>query len=578
MGIFALFNAQTMKIRNLLIIALSFTAIATSAQTKKKKIAASTASATATTTSTAIPRPKLVIGIVVDQMRWDYLYRYYDRYQSNGFKRLLNEGYSCENTQVDYIPTFTGPGHSCIYTGSVPAIHGIAGNDFIVQATGKSMYCTEDTSVQTVGSTTKTGQMSPRNLLTTTVTDELRLATNFRSKVIGIALKDRGGILPAGHTANAAYWFDDKTGNWITSTYYMNDLPQWVKDFNDQKLAETYLKLDWNTLYPIDTYLQSTPDNSKYEGKFKGTDAPTLPVKTSALYKGNLGLIRTTPYGNTFTLDLAIAAINGEQLGQNDQTDFLALSLSSPDYIGHQFGINAVEIEDTYLRLDRDIANFLTYLDAKIGKGNYTVFFTADHGAAHNTAFLNDHGIPAGVWDAGVSLKDMNKVLAAKFNADSLLISLDNYQVNLNYKVIKANKLDDEPIKQECIKYLQKLPYVMYAVDMTKVQGATIPEALRTRIINGYNIKNSGVIQIVLNPAWFTGHGSGDGGPTGTTHGTWNPYDNHIPLVFMGWGIQHGSTVREVHMTDIAPTIAALLHIQAPNGSIGTPIGEVLKK
>jgi len=578
MGIFALFNAQTMKIRNLLIIALSFTAIATSAQTKKKKIAASTASATATTTSTAIPRPKLVIGIVVDQMRWDYLYRYYDRYQSNGFKRLLNEGYSCENTQVDYIPTFTGPGHSCIYTGSVPAIHGIAGNDFIVQATGKSMYCTEDTSVQTVGSTTKTGQMSPRNLLTTTVTDELRLATNFRSKVIGIALKDRGGILPAGHTANAAYWFDDKTGNWITSTYYMNDLPQWVKDFNDQKLAETYLKLDWNTLYPIDTYLQSTPDNSKYEGKFKGTDAPTLPVKTSALYKGNLGLIRTTPYGNTFTLDLAIAAINGEQLGQNDQTDFLALSLSSPDYIGHQFGINAVEIEDTYLRLDRDIANFLTYLDAKIGKGNYTVFFTADHGAAHNTAFLNDHGIPAGVWDAGVTLKDMNKVLAAKFNADSLLISLDNYQVNLNYKVIKANKLDDEPIKQECIKYLQKLPYVMYAVDMTKVQGATIPEALRTRIINGYNVKNSGVIQIVLNPAWFTGHGSGDGGPTGTTHGTWNPYDNHIPLVFMGWGIQHGSTVREVHMTDIAPTIAALLHIQAPNGSIGTPIGEVLKK
>jgi len=578
MGIFALFNAQTMKIRNLLIIALSFTAIATSAQTKKKKIAASTASATATTTSTAIPRPKLVIGIVVDQMRWDYLYRYYDRYQSNGFKRLLNEGYSCENTQVDYIPTFTGPGHSCIYTGSVPAIHGIAGNDFIVQATGKSMYCTEDTSVQTVGSTTKTGQMSPRNLLTTTVTDELRLATNFRSKVIGIALKDRGGILPAGHTANAAYWFDDKTGNWITSTYYMNDLPQWVKDFNDQKLAETYLKLDWNTLYPIDTYLQSTPDNSKYEGKFKGTDAPTLPVKTSALYKGNLGLIRTTPYGNTFTLDLAIAAINGEQLGQNDQTDFLALSLSSPDYIGHQFGINAVEIEDTYLRLDRDIANFLTYLDAKIGKGNYTVFFTADHGAAHNTAFLNDHGIPAGVWDAGVTLKDMNKVLAAKFNADSLLISLDNYQVNLNYKVIKANKLDDEPIKQECIKYLQKLPYVMYAVDMTKVQGATIPEALRTRIINGYNVKNSGVIQIVLNPAWFTGHQPGDGGPTGTTHGTWNPYDNHIPLLFMGWGIQHGSTVRETHMTDIAPTIAALLHIQAPNGSIGTPIGEVLKK
>ena len=565
-----------MKTKHLLLVAFTFVAVSVSAQTKKKR---TVAAAPAPAASTSIPRPKLVVGIVVDQMRWDYLYRYYDRYQSNGFKRLLNEGFNCENTQVDYIPTFTGPGHSCIYTGSVPSIHGIAGNDYIVQATGKSMYCAEDTSVQTVGSTSAAGKMSPRNLLVTTVTDELRLATNFRSKVIGIALKDRGGILPAGHTANAAYWFDDKTGNWITSTYYMKDLPQWAKDFNDQKMPETYLKLDWTSLYPIETYLQSTPDDSKYEGKFKGTDAPTLPVKTSGLYKKlGLGLIRSTPYGNTLTIDMAVAAINGENLGQGDQTDFLAMSLSSPDYIGHQFGINAVEIEDTYLRLDRDIANFLTYLDAKVGKGNYTVFLTADHGAAHNTAFLNDHNIPAGTWDDGSALKDLNKVLMDKYKVDSLVLSLNNYQVNFNYRIIKYLHLDEEELKKDCIKYLQQLPYVMYAVDATKAETASIPEALRTRIVNGYNAKNSGVVQIILNPAWFTGHGSGDGGPTGTTHGTWNPYDNHIPLVFMGWGIQHGSAVREVHMTDIAPTIAALLHIQAPNGCIGVPIPEVLKK
>src|SRR5476651_1316163 len=279
-----------MKIKYLLFVLLAFTVCSLSAQTKKKQVV---------TTDNTLPRPKLVVGIVIDQMRWDYLYRYYDRYQSNGFKRLLNEGFSCENTQVNYIPTFTAPGHTCIYTGSVPSIHGIAGNDFIIQATGKSVYCTEDTTVQTVGSTSTAGKMSPRNLLTNTVTDELRLATNFHSKVIGIALKDRGGILPAGHTANAAYWFDDKSGNWITSTYYMKDLPQWVKDFNDQKIPETYLKLDWNTLYPINTYLQSTADNNKYEGKFKGMDAPTMPIKTSVLYKGNLGMIRSTPYGNT---------------------------------------------------------------------------------------------------------------------------------------------------------------------------------------------------------------------------------------------------------------------------------------
>lgn len=566
-----------MKIKHLPLLLLAFATVSVPAQTRKKKTAPAPVSVIVTTTSTELPRPKLVVGIVVDQMRWDYLYRYYARYSNNGFKRLLNEGFTCENTQIDYIPTFTAPGHTCIYTGSVPSIHGIAGNDFIIQATGKSMYCTEDTTVQTVGSTSTAGKMSPRNMLTTTVTDELKLATNFRSKVIGIALKDRGGILPAGHTANAAYWFDDKTGNWITSTYYMNDLPQWVKDFNDQKLPETYLKQDWNTLYPIDTYVQSTEDNSKYEGKFKGMDAPTMPVKTSAMYKNNLGLIRSTPYGNTLTLDLAVAAINGEQLGQHAVTDFLTVSFSSTDYVGHQFGVNAVETEDTYLRLDRDFATFFTYLDAKVGKGNYTVFLTADHGAAHNTAFLKNHGIPADVWDDGVVLKNLNQYLQDKYKADRLVLSLTNYQVNLNYKDVRYLHLDEAVLKQDCINFLENDPAVAFAVDMKKVQTADIPEALRTRIINGYSVEHSGEVQIILKPAYFTGHGSGDSGPTGTTHGTWNPYDNHIPLVFMGWGVKHGSLTRETHMTDIAATVAALLHIQAPNGSIGHPISEVLK-
>lgn len=571
-------NPFFMKIKYLFLLSFSLIAFTTPAQTKKRKTAAANTAA-ATAVSPNLPRPKLVVGIVVDQMRWDYLYRYYDRYQDNGFKRLLNEGFSCENTQIDYIPTVTAAGHSCIYTGSVPSIHGIAGNDFIIQATGKLMYCTADSTVKTVGATTvATGQMSPRNLLTTTVTDELRLATNFRSKVIGIALKDRGGILPAGHTANAAYWFDDKSGNWITSTYYMNDLPQWAKDFNDEKLPETYLKLDWNTLYPIDTYIQSTPDSNRYEGKFPGTNGPTMPVKTSALYKkSGLGLIRSTPYGNTMTLDLAVAAINGEQLGQRDVTDFLALSLSSPDYIGHQFGINAVEVEDNYLRLDRDLASFFTYLDAKVGKGNYTVFLSADHGAAHNTAFLNDHNIPAGAWDDAVVLKGLNQLLLDKYKVDNMVLSLNDYQVNLNNKVINYLRLNEDDIKKDCINWLQKQPVIAFAVDMKKAQTASIPEELRTRIVNGYSAANSGVIQIILQPGWYTGHGSGDGGPTGTTHGTWNPYDAHIPLVFMGWGVQHGHLNRETHMTDIAATIAALLHIQAPNGCIGKPIAEVLK-
>ena len=514
-----------------------------------------------------------MVGIVVDQMRWDYLYRYYDRYQTGGFKRMLNEGFTCENTQIPYIPTVTAAGHTCIYTGSVPAIHGIAGNDFIIQATGKSMYCTDDSTVVGVGSTSAAGKMSPRNLLASTVTDELRLATNFRSKVIGIALKDRGGILPAGHTANAAYWFDDATGNWITSTYYMTDLPAWVKTFNAGKPAEKYLKQDWNTLYPINTYVQSSADNSpKYEGKFAGAEAPTLPVKTSELYKGKMGMIRSTPYGNSMTLDLAKAAVESEGLGKGPVTDFLAVSLSSTDYIGHQFGPNAVEVEDTYLRLDKDLAAFFTYLDAKLGKGNYTVFLTADHGAAHNPNFLIDNKIPAGMWNETTTRTGLNKMLEDKYKQKNLVLSFNNYQVNFNNAIITNENINSEALKQDCINYLQKQPEIAYAVDMQKAQSSTIPEDLRSRIQNGYNAERSGAIQIILKPGWYSGHGA-----TGTTHGTWNPYDAHIPLVFMGWGIKHGSLVRETYMTDIAATVAALLHIQAPNGNIGHPIGEVLK-
>jgi predicted AlkP superfamily pyrophosphatase or phosphodiesterase len=555
-----------MKFKYLLLISLSFVTISVSAQKRKSLPVQTSASAT------SLPRPKLVVGLVVDQMRWDYLYRYYDRYQTGGFKRLLNEGFTCENTNIDYIPTVTAAGHTCIYTGSVPAIHGIAGNDFIIQATGKSMYCTDDSTVSAVGSTSKAGQMSPRNLLVTTVTDELRLATNFRSKVIGIALKDRGGILPAGHSANAAYWFDDASGNWISSTYYMTDLPAWVKKFNDQKIPEKYLKQDWNPLYPISTYLQSAPDNSsKYEGKFAGTTAPTLPVKTSELYNGRMGMIRSTPFGNTMTLDLAKAAIEGEQLGKNTVTDFLALSLSSTDYVGHQFGPNSVEAEDTYLRLDKDLASFFSYLDATVGKGNYSVFITADHGAAHNTRFLADHNIPAGLWDDATTAKEMNAMLEDKYKVKNLVISMDNYQVNFNNAAIKKEGLNEDALKLDCIQYLQKQPAIAFAVDMQKAQTANLPEELRSRIINGYNAEHSGVIQIILKPGWFSGHGA-----TGTTHGTWNPYDTHIPLVFMGWGIKHGSLTRQTHMTDIAPTVTSLLHIQAPNGNIGKTISEVL--
>lgn len=515
-------------------------------------------------------RPKLIVGIVVDQMRWDYLYRYYDRYGDGGFKRLLNEGFSCENTLINYLPSFTAVGHSVIFSGSVPAIDGIVGNDWIEQQTGERRYCTEDHAVRTVGATGGAGEMSPKNLLVSTVTDELRLATNFRSKVVGVSLKDRASILPAGHTANAAFWFDDASGNFITSTYYMDDLPEWVKRFNSKNEPEKLVAGGWNTLYPINTYLQSTADNVPWEGAYKGEEKPVFPHKIQDIYQKNHGVIRSTPFGNTLTLEFAESAVNGYRLGQGNSTDFLTVNCASTDYVGHQFGPNSVETEDTYLRLDKDLASFFRFLDQKIGKGNYLVFLTADHGAAHAIGFMQDHRIPADFLKEEDIIGKLNDTLKQRFGYEKLVLSGMNYHINYDMKKIQQNQLDYDAIKKITVAFLQAQPGIQFAVDIDHIGEKPVPEPVRTMIINGYNRKRCGPVIIIPDPGWFSGYGT-----TGTTHGNWNPFDTHIPLVFMGWRIFHGSTNRTIYMTDIAPTLSALLHIQMPNGCVGQAVTEI---
>jgi predicted AlkP superfamily pyrophosphatase or phosphodiesterase len=514
----------------------------------------------------AIERPKLVVGIVVDQMRWDYLYRYQKRYTDGGFKRLLGEGFSCENTMIPYVPSVTAIGHTCIYTGSVPSIHGIAGNNFVKD--GKKVYCTDDDSVKPVGTTSVAALMSPRNLWVSTIGDEMKIASNGRAKVVGVALKDRASILPAGHNPNGAFWFDDQTGCFITSSYYMDRLPKWVEAFNDKRLPKQYLSQKWNTLYPKNTYTESTTDENEYENGIREGVKATLPLNLPELYKKyGYGIIRNTPFGNSLTLDMAKAAIDGEQLGADDETDLLTVSCSSTDYIGHQVGTHAIETEDTYLRLDKAIADFLAYLDSKVGKGNYLVFLSADHGAMNNAAFLQDRRIPAGSWDASATAKKLNHVLAKEYpEAGDIVKTVMNYQVFFNRDVIKSKQLDFDNIKQTVVNVLKEDPSVLYACDMAKASTESIPEEVKFRIINGYNRERSGDVVIILKPNFYA-HGM-----KGTDHGAWNSYDTHIPLVFMGWGIKHGATTKQTFMTDIAPTIAAMLHVQAPNGCVGKAI------
>ena len=520
-----------------------------------------------------IQKPKLVVGLVVDQMRWDYLYRFSNRYGDGGFKRLLNDGFSCENTFINYLPSYTAVGHTTIFTGSIPAISGIVGNDWVDQLTGKNWYCTEDSSVQTVGTSGNAGKMSPKNMLVSTITDELRLATNFRSRVIGVSLKDRASILPAGHTANGAFWFDDASGRFITSTYYMKDLPDWAEKFNANGEPARLLDKGWNTLYPIKTYTQSTADNVSWEGKFRGENAPVFPHDLKNIYKDDRGSIRSTPFGNTLTLDFAKAAVNGYNLGNGQATDFLTVNCASTDYVGHKYGPNSIEVEDTYLRLDKDFAAFFRFLDEKVGKGNYLVFLTADHGAAHSIGFMQEHNIPADFLVTRKITTPLNEFLNQQFGVENLAPSFSNYHFSFDLKKINEHKLDYEAVKKATVSFLQKQPGIQFAVDIDHIGSAPIPEPLRTQIINGYNTKRCGPVMIIPNAGWF----SGSEGGTGTTHGSGNPYDTHIPLVFMGWGIKPGATNRYVRMSDISPTLAALLHIQMPNGNVGEVIGEVLK-
>ncbi len=520
-----------------------------------------------------VQRPKLVVGIVVDQMRWDYLYRYYNRYAANGgFKRLINQGFSCENTFINYLPTVTACGHTCLYTGSVPAIHGIAGNEWYDQQNRKVVYCAGDDSVTGVGTTGNGGKMSPRNMVTTSITDELKLATNFRSKVVGVAFKDRGAILPAGHSANAAYWYEGSSGNFISSTYYMKNLPQWVTEFNNKKYPDQYFKQGWNTLYPIETYAQSTKDDEPWEGKPFGEDQRAFPYKLDK-YIGSTsyGMLTATPYGNTLTRQMAIAAIEGEQMGKDSITDFLTVSFSSPDYIGHTFGPNSIEAEDGFLRLDKELGELFAYLDKNVGTGQYLVFLSADHGAAHSGGFSAANKLPGGGFRYEQLEKGLDSVLRKQYGNYKFVAASDNYQFYIDQHLTDSLNLDRKKIYKTAVDFLLKDPIVERAFAFEDLANVPLPEFIMKQVVNGYNEKRSGDIQVFLKPGYM------HGGYTGTTHGAWNPYDSHIPLLFYGWNVKPGKTNRETHMTDAAPTIAAMLHIQMPSGSVGDVVEEVFK-
>jgi predicted AlkP superfamily pyrophosphatase or phosphodiesterase len=506
-----------------------------------------------------LKRPKLVVGVVIDQMRWDFLYRYYNQYGNGGFRRLLTDGFSAENTMIPYAITVTAAGHACVYTGSVPTLNGIVGNEWYDRKLGKDVYCVEDPGAKILGGSGASAPMSPRNLWASTITDELRLATNFKSKVVGISIKDRGSILPAGHLG-MAYWYADN-GSWVTSDYYTKALPEWVVDFNRKKYPDQFYAKNWTLRDPRHTYINSDEDTVSYEGKFPYESVPAFPHQTSQYIGVNYGAIRGTPYGNTLTFEFAKAALVEERLGMGTSTDFLAISCSSTDYVGHMFGPNSLEIEDTYRRIDDDLSLFMRFLDAKVGKGQWTLFLTADHGVAHVPGYLKARGINVAALPSGLAA--LGTKLQKQFGISNLISAGSNYQIYLNHTAIDSARISLNAVKQYAIDQINADSNVLMAFDAHNLAQVNLPAEVKERFVQGFNQKLSGDVQIVLKPGFFNGNS------LGTTHGTWHPYDAHIPFLMMGWGIKPGRSYSPTYMTDIAATVAALLHIQAPNACIG---------
>ena len=519
-------------------------------------------------------KPTLIVGIVVDQMRYDYLTKYADRYGEHGFKKLLNEGFSLTNAHFNHLGTYTAVGHASAYTGSTPSDHGIIGNNWYDKYLKKSIYCVDDSNYNSIGTISNSGKKSPKRMVTTTITDQVRLGQNMKGKTIGIAIKDRSSILPAGHTANGAYWYEGKDeNNWITSSYYMDKLPNWVIDFNTTNKADEYLSKPWNTLHAIDSYTQSLTDDNPYEGTFKGETSPTFPHDLPALREknGNYDLIKGTPFGNDLTLDFTKAAIKGERLGKGNATDFLAVSFSSTDYVGHQYGTDAIEIEDTYLRFDQNIADLFKFLDTEVGVGKYTVFLTADHGAAQVPAYLQSLEIPAPYFKSKKFKKYLSKVSKANFGDESLVENISNYQIFLNKEKIKKLQLNTEDVAAIFAKEALLFDGIYKTITSKTLQTTQFTSGVLEKVQHSYNQKISGDVILIPTP------GAISRGKTGTTHGSAYSYDTHVPIIFYGAGIKNGFSHKDYNVRDIAPTLATLLGVEFPNGNSGKVIEEVLE-
>jgi predicted AlkP superfamily pyrophosphatase or phosphodiesterase len=490
-------------------------------------------------------------------------------------KKLLNEGTVCRNANYNYLLTQSAPGYATIVTGTTPSHHGIVSNEWYQRLKEVMLYCTNDDKVKTSGGNSKDGQMSPKHLIASSFSDELKIFNKNRSKVIGISLKDYAAILPVGHLADAAYWMENESGNWISSSYYMDSLPDWVKKINNMRLPDIYVSREWNTMFPIQDYSESLSDENGYESGLK-ENSKTFPYILNELKNpDDYSILRYTPFGNTYAKDLAIAAVDNEKLGKDAYTDFLSISFSSNGYVSDIYGPRSVEIEDIYLRLDLDIAHFLDFINDNIGKENVLVFLTSDRGAIDIPEYLEDINMPGGYFNSRSAIAVLKSYLKAIYGRGDWVKAYFDQQLYLNQTLKEDSKLPLGEFQQRAAQFLVQFTGIANAITATTFQTTNFTDGILEKSQNSYNPERSGDVIINYSPGWVEQYGK-KLNPQVSNFSSAYRYSTHVPLIWYGWKIKRISINRLVSISDIAPTLASMLNISFPNACTGEPILEIL--
>jgi predicted AlkP superfamily pyrophosphatase or phosphodiesterase len=520
-------------------------------------------------------KPKLVVGIVVDQMCYDYLYRFSCHFTEGGFNKFLKKGLNCRNVVYNYVPTYTGPGHASIFTGTTPNNHGIVGNEWYNRQTNNAINCVSDNNSSTIGSISEEGKASPINLKTYTITDQLKM-TYPNAKVVSMSIKDRGAILPGGHLSDGSYWFDYASGTFITSSFFKKELPTWVANFNSKNNAQTYTKT-WDLLLPKEKY--QSVDDSPYEILVGGKSTPTFPYDFQKMAGGKLNTqyFTVSPFANTLLTDFALESIKNENLGLDKQTDMLCISYSTPDIAGHTFGPYSLEIEDMYVRLDRELERLLTNLETNFGKDGIVVFLTADHAVVPVPQMLMDKKLPGGYLFLAQYMNELKSASLSKFNCD-LIQHETNQNIYLDLKKIDSLKLNKNEIASFFAEKIKLWPNVKAVFTSQELSNSARDNEWKDMVRLGYEAKRSGEIIFIMEPGYLVKELDSEKAHRGTSHGSSFNYDTHVPLLWYGAQIPSKDDFESYKIIDIAPTLTHILNLQRSGAMTGQPILEVLKK